>query len=681
MVGHAAASRLPGGFIGVDVFFVISGFLITGLLVGELERTGKISFLSFYARRAKRLLPAVAVVLATTLVLTYFFLPTTRWRNAGLDVIFSGVYAMNWRLSAQAVDYLAQDDAPSILQHFWSLAVEEQFYLLWPFLLVAVAGVAALLARLRPGDPGTRKFYLLGLSLIGVPSLIWSIYLTHLDAAAAYFVTTTRLWELALGAAIAILARRLARMPRTLGAAIGWAGLAMIGIAAFVITPTTAFPGYAALLPTIGTAAVIAGGLVAGRIGPERVLGLRPVRAIGALSYSLYLWHWPLLIAAEAHWGHLNSIRGLAVVAASFIPAVLTYRFVENPIRRSPTLAKHPGRALQIGLACTVVPVVAALTFQATVLPPQVPAGYIGQGASALAAVPQSDQVGAPVDEVDVVTPDPATARDDLPDVYDDFGRCIPSGQAADVRTCVYGDPKGSFTVGLVGDSHIIQWLPALDGIAKAKKWKIVTYFKSTCPVMSGVVLYKGAPFDACTQWNTAALARLTGPDRPDLALISFSRYTVMQNGHSLGGEANAKAWQEAMHQMWSQIAAKVPVIVIRDTPRPNFDVPECVAKYRTQLSHCAFSRDAANAGSLPQELAAMSTDGVQLINLNDAICPTDPCAAVIGNVLVYRDNNHLTASYVMSLLPRLEAALDSVLRAAPNLAGAAPPPSSSLRA
>ncbi|HEY0700376.1 MAG TPA: acyltransferase, partial [Micromonospora sp.] len=303
LVGHAAPGLLPGGFVGVDVFFVISGFLITGLLVEELDRTGRISLAGFYARRARRLLPAAALVGLVSLLLAVLFLPKVRWADTGWDAVASALYAMNWRLAEQAVDYLAADNSASILQHYWSLAVEEQFYLLWPLLLVVFAG-----GWRRPGHPRRRLRPMLlvaALVVVAVPSFVWSVVLTQTDPARAYFVSTTRLWELALGGGLALAGARLRRMPAPVAAGVAWASVAAILAAAALLAPDHAFPGYLALLPTLGAAAVIAGGLVPGGAGPERVLGLRPLRATGAVSYSLYLWHWPVLVAAEARFGDL----------------------------------------------------------------------------------------------------------------------------------------------------------------------------------------------------------------------------------------------------------------------------------------------------------------------------------------------------------------------------------------
>ncbi|QFG68279.1 acyltransferase family protein [Ornithinimicrobium pratense] len=251
---HAGVPWAAGGFAGVDVFFVISGFLITGLLVAEARREARIDLVAFWARRARRLLPASALVLATTAVLTFLVLPAVRWRETGWDVLTSGLYVVNWRLAARSVDYLAEDAAPSPVQHYWSLAVEEQFYLLWPVLVV----VALLLSRRRPARLGVALLVLL-LAVV-VPSFLWSLHLTRSDPALAYLVTTTRLWQLGVGAVLALAVTRLERLPGTLAALLAWAGLLAVLAGLLTQGPDLAWPGTAALVPTLGAAAMIAGG-------------------------------------------------------------------------------------------------------------------------------------------------------------------------------------------------------------------------------------------------------------------------------------------------------------------------------------------------------------------------------------------------------------------------------------
>lgn len=438
-----------------------------------------------------------------------------------------------------------------------------------------------------------------------------------------------------------------------------------------------AFPGYLALLPTLGAAAVIAAG-TAGRAGPELLLGLRPVRAVGALSYSLYLWHWPLLIAAQARFGELSVSAGLAVVLFSALPAAATYHYLENPVRRSKRLTFYPVRALRLGLFFTAVPVLAGLLFQFAVWPPprqlaasdtvpwtgaSAPAPVGPPGAAILGDTPRTSRDGVPVDRVDSIVPDPLAAKDDLPDVY--RHKCFSEGSKTAIVNCVYGDREADFTVAVVGDSHAGNWIPALQAVATERKWRLVTYLKQSCPFLDLEISVLARATPACAEWNRSVRAELTGAARPDLLLTSGAYYVPIRDDTLLNGAAGYDATVEAMRRTWTAMTdAGVRTVVLRDTPHLNVRVAECVSANRTRLSKCAASRELAvdrSAGPAQVE-AVRGLSGVRLVDLTDAICPADRCAPVIGGVLVYRDSSHLTASYARSLTPRLGAELDALL-------------------
>ncbi|MCI0687957.1 MAG: acyltransferase, partial [Sporichthyaceae bacterium] len=647
---------LPGGFVGVDVFFVISGFLITGLLVNELNRTGRISLLQFYARRAKRLLPATAIVLLATAALVVAFVPKVQWKSIGGDIVASAMYVVNWRLADRSVDYLAEDTLASPVQHFWSLAVEEQYYLVWPLLLLLITWWAR-----RHGRSLTSWLWI-GLAVIALPSLAWSIAQTAYEPAKAYFITTTRMWELAIGAGVAIGATQLNRMPRALALVLGWGGLLAIAITGLAITVETAWPGYAAALPTLGAAAVIASGVAAGRYGPVVLLGTGLFRWVGALSYSLYLWHWPLVAIATAHWGELSVSAGLAIVTLSFIPAWLTYRLVENPFRYSRAISRSPRLSLSLGANFTLAGVVAGLLV-ALALPTT--SGALAQGRSApgAAALSQdasgqvSNQGRAIVESVDWVVPDPLLATEDVPEAYADS--CQVGIAPSDLIACDYGVADGKTTVALVGDSKALQWLPALQELATSNDWHVVTYTKSGCPLANAMTTLDGTHYESCAAWNAKVLEQLTGPDRPDYVFTSQRRTRALD----AAGAETQEAMQAALRSSWSTLTdAGIDVIVLADNPDPHNRVYECVAENMQQLSQCTFSRaDGARSSAAPvQAAAAKGMPGVEMIDLVDAICPGDSCPPVIGQVLVYRQGSHLTATYVTSLSGHLRTALDA---------------------
>ncbi|WP_157547825.1 acyltransferase [Micromonospora sp. ATCC 39149] len=342
MLFHAGVPALSGGFAGVDVFFVISGYLITTQLLSEQNRTGSVALIDFYARRAKRLLPAANVLLLTAAVFVFLMVPRGRWGQIGGDIVAAVAYLLNWRL-AERFTHPDPTMPPSPVQHFWSLAVEEQYYLIWPLLiLLAVALAKVSGARLKP-------VLATALGLLAAGSLAWSVTTTVGAQSPAFFQTTSRIWELAVGAGVAMSVGAWARLPKPVAVVLGWAGLAAVLVTCLLFTPMMDFPGYTAALPVLGTAAVIAAGCAATRGGVGTLLGIAPLRWVGALSYSLYLWHWPMLAIAATYWGPLSMSTGLLVIALSIIPAWLTFHFVENRIRYSRRVSQSPRLALGIG--------------------------------------------------------------------------------------------------------------------------------------------------------------------------------------------------------------------------------------------------------------------------------------------------------------------------------------------
>jgi peptidoglycan/LPS O-acetylase OafA/YrhL len=653
---HAGLAFVPGGFVGVDVFFVISGFLITTQLVSEVDRTGTVSLPKFYARRAKRLLPAAAIVLATTVVLVRLYVPRTRWEEIGGDIVGSALYFVNWRLADRSVDYLAEDSEASPVQHFWSLAVEEQYYLVWPLLILLAAGAARLIRS------GVRPALWLGLAAVAIPSFGWALLETARAPERAFFITTTRMWELAIGAAVALGAAAFTRLPRWWAVPIGWAGLVAIASSGLWYDTGTPWPGHAALLPTLGTAAVIAAGFAAARGGPGWLLGTAPFRWVGGLSYSLYLWHWPLLAVAAVHWGELSAPAGLALTAFSVLPAWLTYKLVENPLRHSPAISRSPRLALSLGANFTLVGVVAGLALLvsfSTALPDrgQVPPDQQALGAAVLAEQPRDDPAGAPVDTVEWMTPDPLEATEDVPDIYAEG--CQQGFEEAEVLSCEYGDSGSDMTVVVAGDSKIVQWLPALQPLADANGWRLVTYTKSNCGFHAATTMVEDSPYDTCLEWNRALLDILLA-DPPDYVLTS------QRAAHGVGvdGESSVDAMITGLRSVWTQLTAVgTEVVVIADNPGPGFNVYECVEEHRDELSQCTYDRELYESDSAAptQWQAVAGESGVHFVDLFDAICPTQPCAPVIGNVLVYRQGSHITATYIETLTPRLAAELSDV--------------------
>ncbi len=643
LVYHLEPSLLPGGYVGVDVFFVISGFLITSLLYREASGQGRISVARFYARRVRRLLPAATVVLLATGAASYFLLPVTRLTDTMWQLIASAAYVENLYLARQAVDYLAAETAPSPVQHFWSLSVEEQFYLVWPLLFIVWAA-------LRRRGAGTRTLVALLGSLLAV-SLLWSVAATGGEPS-AYFLPTTRAWELAVGGLLAIgLAH--GRLPERVRLPLGWAGLAAIVASAVLYDASTPFPGWAALLPVLGSAAVIAAEHVPGPLSASAPLSTAPARWIGDLSYSLYLWHWPLIVLVLAVTGgdRLGLPLAAAVGAASVLLAWATKVWVEDPVRDHRLVRGGRGA---LAAAVSGVLVVAAVGAALYVRVDRVesvefdPSVHVGP--QALGQAPTGDPV----------YPSPVRAEEDLPVLYDDD--CQASQEAsAPQDPCVYGPEGAERTVAVVGDSHSAQWVPALMELGEERGWRLVLYTKSSCAFTDTMTRGpEGGPYESCRAWNRAVVGELAELE-PDLVVASSSTSAVPLEG---GEDDRVPMLAEGMTRLWDEIGeASGPILAVRDTPRQRRDVVECVAGNADDLDACAIPLEEALERDDPQEEAVGAmADGAALVDMSDLFCADGACPAVIGNVMVYRDSGHITSTYISLLADHLGERIDEAL-------------------
>jgi peptidoglycan/LPS O-acetylase OafA/YrhL len=650
---HAGVPFLAGGYVGVDVFFVISGFLITSLLVRELEGTGTISLRGFYARRAKRLLPLSAVLLATVGVLSMIFLSPLRNTEVAGDIIASALYVANWHFAAQSVDYFAQGLEPSPVLHLWSLAIEEQFYVVWPGLMLAVTWFW------RRRGRSIRPALWVALIAILVGSLIYGIVLTNDKPAFAYFSTFARAWELGLGAALALLGT--VKMPRMAAAALGWAGVAAIVYASFVFTGETTFPGTAALVPTLGAAALILSGTALAAT-PRGVTGLKagagwalsfaPVRYVGRISYSWYLWHWPFLVFAAAIWGpRLSVAAGLAAVAASWVPTQLTHTLIEDPVRRAPALRRLPNRAIALGLACTVVALGVGIGLRES--QPTVQLAKIADVPGAAALVDQP----VPQETATALRPNPLKARADRGRSY--YEGCMVGIEGTNSNKCLYGNPTGSRTLILFGDSHAMQYFPAVDELAEIHGWRLIVLTKAECPPEEVEVksMVEDREYSQCDDWREETLKRIEGGDEHVTVVMSGdTEYTPYgPEGEELSGDEAAAAMEAGYLRTLRRIEEAGPhTVVIRDNPTSVEDVPSCVSEDIQHLGRCAFPRHREWDREYDVR-AANASPGTHLVDFIGDICPGEVCRAVIGNALVYRDKDHLTATFARTLEPMLE--------------------------
>nr|WP_232320531.1 acyltransferase family protein [Rhodococcus sp. WMMA185] len=675
---HAGVPGIGGGFVGVDVFFVVSGFLITGLLWRDVAATGTVRVARFYGARARRLLPAGTLVLVATAIGSALLLPPLQARQAIGDGIASALYVGNYRFALQGTDYLATDAPPSPFQHYWSLGVEEQFYILWPALIV---GTAWLIHRRRARDdvrtPSVMP-YVLVLAVVAMGSFAVSLHWTHTQPPWAFFTLPSRAWELAAGGLVALTVPLWRRLPALPAVIAGWTGLTLIAIACVRLGETTPYPGTAGLLPVLGTVLVIGAGCAAPQLGAGRWLSLSTMRAVGRLSYSWYLWHWPLLILTPAFVGHELDLPGkLIAVAVAAGLAALTLHLVENPVRFAPVLRHSTDRSLALGGAVTALAVCACLVLL-TVRP--VPVGQ-GQAATAMTvtaptqpAAPTADPLDAAVDELTAqvqaavaasaglravpsnLSPPLANASSSTPNVF--VNGCVRSWLEVGQGECASGDTASPTTVALVGDSHAAMWSPAFEQIAEQRGWRLETLGKVTCPLLDLPLTspYLGREYSECVQWRGEIVARLLA-ERPKLIVLSMSR----RYGGDFGFTTYGPEWLDGLTRMVTQLRATgADVLVLGPVPDPHSTVPTCLSAHLDDATACSPERaEAVNAPGIAAEAAATVAGGGRYADLTDLFCTADRCPVIVGNDLVFRDDNHLTIEYAKALSPVIAALTD----------------------
>ena len=625
VVHHVTTGRVSGG---VDVFFLISGFLLTGQLARAAAR-GRIDLRARWSRMVRRLLPSATVVLLATVVAGAILLPETRWPQTVREVVASALFMENWQLAADAVNYTARSNTTSVVQHFWSLSIQVQFFLVWP---LAVA-LVTLVARRSPH----RLHAHLTATLIGLfaASLSFSVALTATDQPLAYFHSLTRLWEFAMGG---LLALWIDRFPwtRTERVAFGWVGVLGLVACGFVLDGGSMFPGYEALWPTLCAALVLLGGVTRSRYGVHRLLVLRPVQFLGGVSYPLYLWHWPMLVLfmVARDQDEIGVLGGIAVIAVSVVLAVLTSRFVESPLRR-PRISD--GDAYRYGAAAVTVVLLAAAVWQFAAAQREIPTDGLGG--------PQYPGAAALVDG----EPEPAPLMPAPVSVYEDWvwvqdWDCTP---LAEVRSDICTQPVEAppeRRILVVGDSHLEQLIAALVPIARQHDWQLIGALRGACPFST---VSEVDPNDAeCVAWNAAVNDKIAEL-RPD-AVVTLATRDVRSGPTEQTPAGFVEQW-------WRLYDLDIPVLAVRDNPRFAYDVPDCVRQHGRDEDPCGVDRDAVYASDPPYTLLPNVPPNVSFLDLADYLCDDTRCPAEIGNVLVYLDDNHLTASYATTMAAVIE--------------------------
>ena len=503
---HAGLPGVGGGFVGVDVFFVISGFLITGLLWREVSSAGTVKLSRFYGARARRLLPASALVGVVTAIGSAVLLPPLQAHDVLEDGIYSALYVSNNHFAQENLSYFSPVRPPSPFQHYWSLGVEEQFYLVWPALIIGTTLLIRLIRRRTKAEaPSKQTPYLVVLALVAAVSFALSLAATFVAPSVAFFSLPTRAWQLAAGGLVTLTAGQWRRLPARAAAIAGWAGLGVILLACTQLSSGTLYPGTAALLPVLGAVLVIGAGCATPAQGCGRVLAVAPMRAIGRISYSWYLWHWPVLLLAPPLLGHPLGLGGrLATALISGGLAVLTVRFIEDPLRFAPAIRRSALASLALGGVATAVavcvsvalidwvpdpighgPAAAPLTITASPPPPGSSIdAYDAAVQNAFAQVQAAVAAAADLKAVpsNLEPPLARAAAEYKAEFYDGCQRnLLDAGQPE----CVTGDTSSATTVALLGDSHATMWAPAFKQVAEQRHWRLETLTKGACPPIS----------------------------------------------------------------------------------------------------------------------------------------------------------------------------------------------------
>ena len=665
---HVNAGLAPGGYVGVDVFFVISGFLITGQLVRELRTAGRISFLAFYARRARRILPAAMLTVIVTAVASALLLNPLAARRAlsgGLSAIYFGA---NVHFAARGADYFNAGLSPSPIQHFWSLAVEEQFYIVWPLLLF-VSSLAWLGVRRRSTREQAQRSVIgavtVVLAILAALSLMASIRQTATSPSWAYFSIVTRAWELAVGAMVALALPLAARLDRRLAIPLSWVGLSCIALAAALFSDTTSYPGDSALLPVLGAAAVICGGsaLASRRFGAEALLRTPPFQRVGAWSYSWYLWHWPALVLAPAVLGHsLSEIQALAAAVLSLVIAVMSFVLLERPIRRIQIVVRRPALGLGAGGVLAAI-AIAIVVLSGSLVGPlastaAAPASLTAQHKSASSSLRADLIAGARTINVPSNLRPPLTAMASaLPRIIADgcelgFGR-------DQIKPCIYGDRGSHTTVVLFGDSHAGHWFDALNWISNRRHWRLVVMTKEGCTPAE--VTFRDDPNSLCARWKEKAKARIARL-HPALVIVSWARWMEPLASQKAGVPTGyGGPWQDGAAATFQFLRRSVKqVIFISDTPYLPQSAPDCVAGHLSDVRPCTTKRS--DATVLPAikaaELRIAKHEQINSIDPTSWFCAPRVCPVIVSNILIYHDKSHMTTEWSRFIAPVLDNAI-----------------------
>lgn len=641
---HVWFGRISGG---VDIFLLISSFLLTGQFTRKLESGRALELFKYWAHLFKRLLPMIVLTLLGTLLGVYLILPETTWTSMFGQTWASLFYYQNWFLAAESVDYYATDhSAASPLQHFWSLSIQGQIFILWP-LVFALAAVVAHKARLK-----IRPVLIWIFGGIFTASLVFSIITTNTNQAFAYFDTRTRLWEFALGSMLALVLPYLA-FKRSTRIVLGWIGVVAMLSCGLILQVGQKFPGYMALWPTLAAAFVIVAGFTGSKFGADRFLSWKPLVKLGDSSYALYLFHWPLLVFFLVVTGrdHAGLKAGTALILVSVLAAIIATKLVDTPIRRSKWIERRRRRAVLVIATCITLVAAPLGGWQLQIH---------AQNQALLAQADRNNPGAASLFQgfVDEAAPG-SPMIPALTDVSSDWaqfpGPCVVDHTEV-ISHCNNGVDDGTKNIVVMGSSHAdVLNGPVLE-MAKKNHWRVTSIIKGFCPL--GMDTASGVS-EECVEFNKTTQDEVLAM-KPDLVITTSTRTSA----DPAVAEVLDGSWVSEIRTLND---AGIKVVAVRDTPRFEMSVPECIEQHLADLEVCAVDRSAVFADPNPTDAISGELPNTKFLDFSSYYCPAGKCEAVIGNVIVYLDTNHPTATFMRSLTPifaqEIEAATGWVMK------------------
>jgi len=601
IAAHAGIPGFEAGFIGVDIFFVISGFLITRLLIKEIQEKGSINFSNFYIRRLQRLLPAlIVVIVATGIALSHTLPKHEQLAHIGAGASAS-VWASNIYFAFSTIDYFGTDASANAFTHTWSLGVEEQFYIIWPALIMLLWCYKRSLTNLA-----------LLLSGIAAISFLSCIYLSIFSPIKAFYLMPLRAWQFALGGLMFFLLEK--NTIKKYNYLWGYIGLALLLLALIAIDKNQAYPSLWTVLPTIATALIIYACLNGTPFIFKKYFSTELMQLLGKTSYSWYLWHWPVLIIGNILFASESIIINLALCIFAWMLAFLTFKIIESPLRYSSFLQSKPFWKLTIFLFVMLF--------------------------TCLSFIRWYNKASLNVMNYNKLT----SATRSLSIIYE-MG-CDQWYKSSEVKPCYFGNPDASKTALLLGDSIGAQWFPAIEKVFIDHGWRLIVLTKSACPMIDGTIFYKtiGRDYTECEKWKDEVINKLAEL-RPDLIILGSAR------GYAL----TPPEWQKRSENFLNKIVGSTTKLyIIRPTPELPFNGPQCLYNGK---SACTNKNDSSADDEMWDAAIAASKISPKIfsIDLNEAVCPQNLCSARNSEFIIYRDQKHLTASFVLSLHPLFE--------------------------